>query len=171
VLAVPAHVGVLAVPAHAGGGSRTGEKPDYPLVSLGTWSQASGMKVALTEIDAVAATTMRHGQMSPLHVHSGDEDIQMLEGRLTVYSGSEVVVLESGQSWRAPAGIPHTYRADSQDARVQCAARVRSAGHYEDFLRAVSHPAEMTPEEEMNLSVLAAAIGVEVLGAPGVLPS
>jgi quercetin dioxygenase-like cupin family protein len=115
--------------------------------------------------------SLRSRQMPPLHVHSEDEELHVLEGRLTVWAGGRELVLDEGQSWVAPAGVPHTYRADSRHVRLVATASTRAAGHYEDFLRAVAEPAALSPEDEATLAVLATPIGVDVLGAPGTLPS
>ena len=115
--------------------------------------------------------SLRARQMAPLHVHAEDEELHVLDGRLTVFAGGRRVVLGSGESWVAPAGVPHTYRADSPWVRLVAGSPVRSAGSYEDFLRAVAEPSALTAEDEANLAVLAAPAGINVLGAPGELPA
>lgn len=115
--------------------------------------------------------TLRYRQMAPLHVHAYDEELNVLDGRLTVYAGGTQVELATGQSWVAPAGVPHTYRAESGWVRLVASTPVRSAGSYEDFLRAVAEPSALTPEDEANLAVFAAVNGIEVLGEPGALPA
>jgi len=115
--------------------------------------------------------SLRYRQMAPLHVHMEDEELSVLEGRLTVYAGGTTVELGPGEAWVAPAGVPHTYRADTSRVRLVATSAVRAPGHYEDFLHAVAEPADLTEEDEATLAVLAAPIGVEVLGAPGALPA
>lgn len=115
--------------------------------------------------------SLRSRQMPPLHVHSEDEELRVLDGRLTIFAGTRRVELEAGESWVAPAGVPHTYRAESRRVRVLASTAVRSPGSYEDFLRAVAEPSALGPEDEANLTVLGAAIGIEVLGQPGALPA
>jgi D-lyxose ketol-isomerase len=115
--------------------------------------------------------TLRYAQMPPLHVHSEDEELTVLEGRLTVLAGGRQLELGPGESWVAPSGVPHTYRAASGSVRLVASTSVRSPGRYEDFLRAVSEPSAMSSEDEANLAVLGAATGIDVLGEPGALPS
>jgi quercetin dioxygenase-like cupin family protein len=116
-------------------------------------------------------TSLRSRQMPPLHVHEADEELRVLEGRLTVYAGGGELELRAGDSWVAPARVPHTYRAESGRVRVLATTETRAAGRYEDFLRAVAEPSALTLEDEANLGVLAAATGITVLGAPGALPA
>ena len=67
---------------------------------------------------------LAHGEMPPLHVHAADESFHVFEGSLTVYLGEDAVRLEAGETLLAPAGIPHTYRAESAKARVLTMSRV-----------------------------------------------
>jgi quercetin dioxygenase-like cupin family protein len=113
--------------------------------------------------------TLRQGQMPPLHSHPADEELSVLEGRLTVYAEGQEIALAAGESWISPAGVPHTYRATSARVRLVAATEVRAAGSYEQFLHAVAEPAAMSPEDEANLAVLAASTGITVLGRPGAL--
>ena len=113
--------------------------------------------------------TLRHGQMPPLHAHPADEELSVLEGRLTVYAEGQEIELAAGESWVSPAGVPHTYRATSARVRLVAATEARAAGSYEQFLQAVAEPATLSPEDEANLAVLAAATGITVLGRPGAL--
>jgi quercetin dioxygenase-like cupin family protein len=116
-------------------------------------------------------TNLRSQQMPPLHVHETEEELRVLEGRLTVFTPDGEVELEAGESWVAPARVPHTYRAESARVRVLASTETRSAGRYEDFLRAVATPAGLTAEDEATLGLLAAETGITVLGAPGALPA
>ena len=115
--------------------------------------------------------SLRYRQMAPLHVHSEDEELSVLEGRLTVYAGGARVELAAGESWVAPAGVPHTYRAETGRVRLAASSAARSAGSYEKFLRAVAEPSALSPEDEVNLAVRAGANAIDVLGQPGALPA
>lgn len=115
--------------------------------------------------------TLRLRQMPPLHVHEEDEELRVLEGRLTVFAGNRKVELAAGDSWVAPGGLAHTYRADSGAVRLVASTSVRSPGRYEAFLRAVAEPSAMSPEDEANLAVLAEANRITVLAEPGTLPA
>jgi quercetin dioxygenase-like cupin family protein len=130
-------------------------------------SPPSGEASAMNTVEI----SLRYRQMAPLHVHTEDEELSVLEGRLTVYAGGTRVELGAGQSWVAPAGVPHTYRAESGRVRLVASTVVRSAGSYENFLRAVAEPSAMSPEDEANLAMLGAATGIDVLAEPGALPA
>src|SRR5213083_2612826 len=54
----------------------------------------------------------------PLHTHPQDESYFVLEGRLTVQAGERRFALESGAAAVVPMGVPHTFRVDSDSARV-----------------------------------------------------
>jgi quercetin dioxygenase-like cupin family protein len=115
--------------------------------------------------------SLRFRQMAPLHVHTEDEELSVLEGRLTIYAGGRTVVLGPGEAWVAPAGVPHTYRAETSRVRLVATTAVRAPGRYEDFLRAVAEPSALSAEDEATLAVLGAVTGIEVLGEPGALPA
>ncbi|MEA2421636.1 MAG: hypothetical protein QOF55_735 [Thermoleophilaceae bacterium] len=54
----------------------------------------------------------------PLHTHPQDESYVVLEGRLTIQAGGQRFELEAGAAAVAPLGVPHTFRVDSDTARV-----------------------------------------------------
>ena len=54
----------------------------------------------------------------PLHTHPQDESYFVLEGRLTVQAGERRFALESGAAAVVPMGVAHTFRVDSDSARV-----------------------------------------------------
>lgn len=58
------------------------------------------------------------GASPPLHTHPQDETYYVLEGRLTVHAGDERFELEAGGSAVAPRKVAHTFRVDSDGARV-----------------------------------------------------
>jgi quercetin dioxygenase-like cupin family protein len=125
---------------------------------------------------AVVETTLAAGVMPPLHVHEVDEAFHVFEGSVVVYAGAETVRLEAGQSFVAPASVPHTHRAATERVRWLSLTFASSAGRYEDFVRAVGTPvdeggAEPAVEEEAALLAFAAPSGIAVLGPPGMLPA
>lgn len=120
---------------------------------------------------AIVETSLRSGQMTPLHVHSGDEALQVVEGAVTVRSGGDVFRLGAGDSLLLPGGEPHTVRADAQPTRIRTGSHVASVGRYEDFLRAVAAPGPLSPEDEAALAAIGYVNGIRVLGPPGALPS
>ena len=116
-----------------------------------------------------------HGDMPPLHVHhSEDEVFHVLEGRLSLFLPGRHVELAAGDTFRAPRGVPHTYRVESETARllVLCAP-----ARFDALVRATAEPA---PGEELPprgrpldveaLEAAAAEVGIELLGPPGALP-
>src|SRR5207302_3036484 len=54
----------------------------------------------------------------PLHTHPQDESYFVLEGRLTIQAGERRFELESGAAAVVPMGVAHTFRVDSDSARV-----------------------------------------------------
>src|SRR3954454_22515905 len=54
----------------------------------------------------------------PRHMHPQDESYVVLEGRLTVVAGEQRFALEPGGAAVVPIGVPHTFRVDSDTARV-----------------------------------------------------
>jgi quercetin dioxygenase-like cupin family protein len=54
----------------------------------------------------------------PLHTHPQDESYFVLEGRLTVQAGERRVELEAGAAAVVPMGVAHSFRVDSETARV-----------------------------------------------------
>jgi hypothetical protein len=79
-----------------------------------------------------------------------------------------------GDTLRAPRGIPHNYRVESETARwlVFC----EPAG-FEEFVREVSESAPAAelppagrPHDLDAIAAAAAAAGIELLGPPGALP-
>jgi mannose-6-phosphate isomerase-like protein (cupin superfamily) len=124
---------------------------------------------------AVLESTAGFGNMAPLHIHEREDEVfYVLEGRLTLYLPGKRVVLNAGDSLRAPEGVPHTYRVESETARwlVVC----QPAG-FDAFVREVSDPApadQLPPDDlQHDLTAIGAAAarhGIELLGPPGTLP-
>jgi mannose-6-phosphate isomerase-like protein (cupin superfamily) len=54
----------------------------------------------------------------PLHTHPQDESYIVLEGRLTVQAAEQRFELVSGATAVVPMGMPHTFRVESEVARV-----------------------------------------------------
>jgi quercetin dioxygenase-like cupin family protein len=59
-----------------------------------------------------------NGASPPLHTHPQDESYIVLEGQLTIKAGQERFELRPGGSAAVPMGTPHTFRVDSDTARV-----------------------------------------------------
>jgi quercetin dioxygenase-like cupin family protein len=58
------------------------------------------------------------GASPPRHTHPQDESYIVLEGRLTVDAGGRRFGLDAGGTATVPIGVPHTFRVDSETARV-----------------------------------------------------
>jgi quercetin dioxygenase-like cupin family protein len=54
----------------------------------------------------------------PLHTHPQDESYIVLDGRLTVHAGANRFELDPGAVGVVPTGVAHTFRVDSDTARV-----------------------------------------------------
>src|SRR3954454_11213550 len=54
----------------------------------------------------------------PLHTHPQDESYVILEGRLTIVAGDRRFELGPGGTGVVPMGVAHTFRVDSEVARV-----------------------------------------------------
>ena len=59
-----------------------------------------------------------HLASPPRHTHPQDESYVVLDGRLTIEAGEDRFVLEAGGAAAVPMGTPHTFRVDSDTARV-----------------------------------------------------
>ena len=121
----------------------------------------------------VLDTTIRDGQMTPLHVHAADEILSVLEGEIVVHVKGRSTTLGPGASLTAPAGVPHAVAGSSSRARYLSATSTPSAERYADFLRAVAAP-DVAPvesdDEDSVVAALAEASGITVLAPPGTLP-
>src|SRR5436305_3033219 len=54
----------------------------------------------------------------PRHTHLQDESYVVLDGQLTIQSGERRFVVSAGGVAVIPVGVPHTFRVDSDTARV-----------------------------------------------------
>jgi quercetin dioxygenase-like cupin family protein len=80
------------------------------------------------------------GAAPPLHTHPQDETFYVLEGHVRVWvgeSGSEAC--EAGAVIFAPGGTPHTFRVDSETARMLF---LSTPAGIEQFVAALAEPAE-----------------------------
>ena len=96
-------------------------------------AEASGGQFALIE------HLLPHLASPPLHTHPEDETYFVLEGRLTLVAGEQRFELGPGDAGTAPAGVPHTFRIDSEVARVLL---LSTPAGLERMMRDASVPAE-----------------------------
>ena len=59
-----------------------------------------------------------HAASPPRHTHLQDESYYVLEGALTVSAGERRFELQAGGTGVVPMGVAHTFRVDSDGARV-----------------------------------------------------
>src|SRR5207302_7560624 len=59
-----------------------------------------------------------HHASPPVHTHPQDESYVVLEGRLTVHAGEQRFELSLGGAAVVPMGVAHTFRVESETARV-----------------------------------------------------
>jgi quercetin dioxygenase-like cupin family protein len=93
---------------------------------------AAGGRYALIEF------LFPHGASPPRHTHPQDESYVVLEGRLTIVAGEQRFTLEEGGAAVVPIGVPHTFRVDSETARVLV---LSTPAGLEDMVRDGSVPA------------------------------
>ncbi len=149
--------------------------PDTTLRELlGRLAAARG-KLAGPASLAVVERTIARGEMPPLHVHEEPEGFHVLEGSLAVVVGGVTMRLGAGHSVVAPAGLAHTYRAESTPTRFLAVSFVASVDRYESFLRAAASPTpadgRVPHESDRVVTALARENGITVLGPPGALPA
>ena len=82
---------------------------------------------------------MPRGVSPPRHYHGSDETFTVLEGELTFVAGDERFTGEPGSDWVVPRGVPHTFRVESETARL--VAAYVPAGLMEDCFRKAGVPA------------------------------
>ena len=61
---------------------------------------------------------MPEGTSPPRHFHPQDETFTMIEGTLTFVAGDQRFVCEAGASWLVPSGVEHTFRVESETAKL-----------------------------------------------------
>jgi quercetin dioxygenase-like cupin family protein len=91
-----------------------------------------------------------HGAAPPLHSHPQDETLYLLEGDVTVWvvepeQAEDRAWVErrarrcrAGAAAFAPAGVPHTFRVESDTARMLF---LSTPAGIEDYVRALAEPA------------------------------
>src|SRR6266550_126313 len=82
------------------------------LATIKVPGEAVGGRFALIEF------LFPHGASPPLHTHPQDESYVVLEGQLTIQAGEERFELEAGGAAVVPMGVAHTFRVDTDTARV-----------------------------------------------------
>jgi len=57
-------------------------------------------------------------QADPFHSHPHEQISYVSEGRLEVFIGKEMSVLEKGDTFRVPSSVPHTVRTLTEHVRL-----------------------------------------------------
>src|SRR3954471_13352201 len=84
-----------------------------------------------------------HHASPPRHTHPQDESFIVVEGELTMVAGDNRVSLGPGGVCAAPAGVVHTFRVESETARVLA---LSTPAGIEDMMRDASvTAAEVAP--------------------------
>jgi quercetin dioxygenase-like cupin family protein len=79
-----------------------------------------------------------HGAAPPLHSHPQDETFYVLEGELTAWVSGEPQTCRPGAAVFAPGGVPHTFRVESDTARMLF---LSTPAGIEEYVRALAEPA------------------------------
>jgi quercetin dioxygenase-like cupin family protein len=82
------------------------------LATIRVPGEAVGGRFALMEF------LFPHHASPPLHTHPQDESYFVLDGQLTVQAGKHRFELERGATAVVPIGVAHTFRVNSDTARV-----------------------------------------------------
>lgn len=107
------------------------------------WVAGSLVTLKPTIGDPTAASAVdiweREGSGPPRHVHAGHDEIwYVLSGRFTFAIGDREIPATTGDVVVGPRGIPHTFRADSPDARI---LDIHAPGGFERFFVQAGSPA------------------------------
>jgi quercetin dioxygenase-like cupin family protein len=102
------------------------------LVRMKLTGEQTGGRFALWE------GVLPHGAAPPLHSHPQDETFVVLEGEMTAWVGPDGRWCGAGAAVLAPAGVPHTFRVESDTARMLF---LSTPAGIEDYVLALAEPA------------------------------
>ncbi len=88
---------------------------------------------------AVFEVLLPMGASPPLHSHPQDETFYILDGEVTVWVEDQPRHCRPGAIAFAPSGTPHSFRAESDTARMLV---LSTPAGIERYVRALSEPAE-----------------------------
>src|SRR3954453_9421075 len=103
------------------------------LATIRVAGEAVGGRFALIEF------LFPHHASPPLHTHPQDESYFVLEGQLTVQAAEQRFELERGATAVVPFAVPHTFRVNSDAARVLV---ISTPAGIERFVRDAGFPAD-----------------------------
>jgi hypothetical protein len=106
-----------------------------------------------------------------MHVHAReDEQVVLLEGRITFLVGDRVHHLGAGDTLALPRGVPHAHVVTSHKARVMTLA---TPGGFEQLFVDLGVPAlpgtAPPPPAIAALTQAAARLGIQIVGPPPAL--
>jgi len=82
------------------------------LVTIKVPGEATGGRCTLVEF------LVPRGASPPVHSHPADETFTMIDGTLTFLAGDQRFACGAGASWIVPSGVEHTFRVESETARL-----------------------------------------------------
>jgi quercetin dioxygenase-like cupin family protein len=110
------------------------------------------------------------GFSPPAHVHAEEDQLfYLLEGVLTVRLGDEERVLEPGQVAWLPRGTAHTFRVDSDEARL---LEISTPAGFEQYHLDLGEPAtelripDPAPLDVAAMAAGSARYGCDIVGPP-----
>lgn len=123
---------------------------------------------------SILEQTAPRGDSPPRHFHVDEDEVfHVLEGDLRFLLDDRERIVTTGETVLAPKGVPHTYRVESERARWLV---VTAGRQFEDFVRAMSRPAETPalpvaagpppPDAIAALVTTAKQFGIEIIGPP-----
>ena len=124
--------GASAVP------TRSGPEEGERLWFLGTLAIVRVPPEAVEGRFSLIEILLPHHASPPLHTHPQDESYIVLDGRLTIQAGDERFEIGAGATAVVPIGVPHTFRVDSDTARVLL---ISTPAGIEGFIRELGVPA------------------------------
>lgn len=141
-----------------------GQEPRVTILTSG--AETAGRHELVEAVQPPCAAT-------PLHRHTRyDEQLYVLEGRLTVWVGDDKHVLDPGGFCRVPKHAPHAVQAGPAGARVLA---VISPAGFAELIERVGTPAHLAgPDTEVDAERFAdvsAELGDALLGPPGMTPA
>ena len=84
---------------------------------------------------------MPKGASPPRHFHPQDETFTMIDGTLTFVAGDQRFVCEAGANWIVPSGVEHTFRVESETAKL---VAVYAPAGMDDCFRDAGMPADQS---------------------------
>lgn len=141
-----------------------------------------GQELRATILTTAADTDGRHdltectqpaGATTPLHLHTRyEERFWVVSGSMTVWAGSEKVMLRSGDFYAIPTHVPHTIQAGPDGTH---ALSITSPAGFAELIARTGTPAHIaTAETELDDELFMAVttvLGDVVLGPPGMTPA